>query len=425
MESALKLYGWAGIQKEWVKAIEIKSHADARKLAPFMDEHHAPLAWVNWSNPKSLRKKALPYFRHYPVGKTQKYRTLEEDFEEKKQFGESDIHFTAKTMLAQYLESLIKDGKSLEWGYRDDRISDFTITGNLMSGVEEIQLEYKYKLKLLDGKEYKFDIALLRKNITKTPFILGVIEIEKENKFGLLKCLICKSLGFPLISVDVGALKKEDITIEWAKQALRETTGNSEDGLRRNYIYIHNALYPVFTNIPVQLRLENKHQYVIFCKPIDLEKLTEYLEKYRVKLGLSRDEVHVDKPKLNRDDERSVKMFQNEGSIAGKDWQDYNSEQYIRLTLRVPSNKEGNLYLYHLVIARLLNAHFQTLVGYKYTKGITNKNPENSIWTHSELDRDTNELKKIRILQKQMSEPIQPIIDYLIKCGIFENVLKK
>lgn len=427
MKSALRLYSWEGLQKEWIDAIKIKSHSDARKLAPFMDEYKKPLSWVNWSKPRAVsNKKTKPYFRHYPEGvkSKRKYITLHEELIEKAKIAETDTHLKAKQILADYLVRLIENGQELKWAYKDERVSDFSMTGDLLSGVKQIQTEYRYKTPFFD-KEYKFDIALLGNIITKEPILLGAIEIEKENKFGLLKCLICKSLGFPLISVNIDELKLEDITDEWAKNVLSETTKNSSDGLRRNYIYLHNSLYPVYANIPDRFRNGNKHQFIISCKPEDLGKLANYLRSYQEKFNLSNEEAHIDTPKINRDNEQSVKMFKNEGSIAGKEWQEYNSDRYIRLTLKVPHMKSGDLYYFHLVVARLLNAHFQTLVGYKYSKGIVNDDIINPIWVTDVYDFEQKEYKQVRILQKQMSEPIQPIIDYLVECGIYEKVIKK
>lgn len=422
METALKLVSWLGRQKEKTYAVNIKSHSNARKLAPFLDEEGKPLTWVNWSKPKiGTNKKTKPHFRHYPVGKektSKRYVTIDEEIEDKEKISESILHRTAKEALLAYLQKLVEQKSSLKWAYKDDEISDFALTGDLLYGVESIQKEYRYKTPFLT-KEYRFDIALLGRKLGKEPIILGVIEIEKENKFGLLKCLICKSLGFPLISINIEELTIDDITQDWCEKVLRETTENSEDGLRRNYIYIHNALYPIYTNIPNNYRRENKHQYIIFSKENEFDKLIKLLEGYRDLLQIPKEQIHIDKPTLNKDNPQSLKMFENEGSIAGKEWADYNKNRYIRLTLEVPKGNNYNLYFYHLVIARLLNAHFETLVGYKYSKGVTNNDIDNLYWSFTSFNKVT------RIIQKQMSEPMQPVIDYLQECGIYEKILKK
>ena len=38
MDTAFRLVSWLGRQKEETKAIKIKSHANARKLAPFLEK---------------------------------------------------------------------------------------------------------------------------------------------------------------------------------------------------------------------------------------------------------------------------------------------------------------------------------------------------------------------------------------------------
>lgn len=423
MKTAFRLVSWLGRQKEQMEAIKIKSHANARKLAPFLDEKGNPLTWVNWSKPKiNTSKKVKPHFRHYPIGKkshSKGYVTLEEEIEEKEKIFESPVHKAAKKSLCMHLQKMVANNLPLKWAYKDENISDFVLTGDLLHGVEDIQEEYQYKIPFLT-KQYRFDIVLLGRKLGKEPIILGAIEIEKENKFGLLKCLICKSLGFPLVSINIDDLTTEDITEEWCENVLKETTHNSDDGLRRNYIYIHNSLYPIFTSIRSDLRRDNKHQYIIFSKEDSFANLIKCLEGYKDLLGIIKEQIHIDRPTLNSSNAQSIKMFDNEGSIAGREWSEYNKSKYIRLTLDVPNQNDTNLYFYHLIIARLFNAHFETLVGYKYSKGVINDDIDNPVWSIM-----STEGKEIKIIQKQMSEPIKPVIDYLQEIGIYEKVLKK
>lgn len=417
MKTAYRLYSWRGIMKDFINAKDIKSPSDARKLAPFVDKDKHPLLWVNWSKPKSnTGKKTPPYFRGYPRGRisSRKYfKTVKEEIEENVKQSESDIHKKARKLLTEYLSKLIEDNKELKWAYSDDRISDFPITGNLLSEVEAVETHYKYKTPF--GLKYEFDIALLGKKLNKERLILGVIEIEKTHNFGFLKLLISKCLGFPLISINIEGEKIEDIDETWCKNSLTETKKNSADGLRRNYIYLHNSLYPVYTDLPKKLRTDNKHQYLVFCKKDKFDRLIDILKRYRNLLDIDHTDVLIQPCTINYSDEMSIKTAANEGSIAGSDWKHFNDEKYIRITLKVPTAKSGNIYLFHLLIARLFNSHFETLVGYKYRKSIHNEDFENPIWMS-----DFNQKK---LIQKHLSEPVSYLLEHLEETGLIGKVI--
>jgi len=412
MKTAYRLYSWRGLMKDQIDAIRIKSHSDARKLGPFVTEDKLPLIWVNWSKPNSTnRKKTKPYFRHYPKGnlvKKKNYLTIEEEHKEKRDFAESDIHKLCRTSLQSFLTNLIEKGESIIWSFLDKSISNFLISGNFLSEVETVETNYKYKTPF--NIEYEFDIALLGRKMSKERIILGAIEIEKTHKFGFLKLLISKTLGFPLISVNVEDLELSDIDDNWCKKTVSETTNNSDDGLRRNYIYIHNFLYPVYTNIPDELRKDEKHQFLIFCITEQYDKLYENIKTIRKLLSFSENEILIQPFIINQNEPTSIKTSENEVSIAGSEWKNFNDKKYLRITLPVPKEKKGNIYLFHLVLARLLNAHYTSLVGYKYCKGINNHEPENPIWRPYSSET--------LIIPKNMSEPINSIIEYFNEYGI-------
>lgn len=410
MGDGIRLISWRGLMKERIRAIDIKSSSDARKVGPFVDALRKPLMWVNWSKPRiNTGKKTRPYFRHYPQGtNTQfKYRNLAEELQEKKHFAESVLHRRAKDVLADYLKGLLKTGQELEWSYADHRASDFPLTGNLLSNVVSVVTEYDYRTPF--GVKYCFDIALLGQQLKKEPMILGAIELEKENRFGVLKCMISKALGFPLLTVDLDELQLENITAEWCRSAISETKLTSEDGLRRNYVYIHNLLYPVYINVPQEIRRDTKHQFIIFVSDDKIDELVKVLKSYKMFFGFSDDKViHIARVNLNKEEKASITMIKNEGSIAGLDWEDYNRESYIRVSLDIPFEKTGNLYMFHLVMARLLNAHYETLVGYKYDRGRHNYEMDNPLWQKNQT----------RIIPKHLSEPIKPLMAHLKEFGL-------
>jgi hypothetical protein len=420
MERALRLISWYGREKEEVLARAIRSQADARKLGPFIDTAFKPACWVGWSKPrKGTGKKTPPHFRHYPQSSFSRgyFKSIAEEVEDRKRLTESSVHKTAKDKLTTYLQMMVSEKKPIRWAFNDERVSSFPLVGNLLADVESVQKEFVYKTSF--GFEYKFDIALLGRELDGEPMLLGAVELEKEHRFGMLKCLVCKALGFPMASINLESLRAEDISDEWVASALSETTASSEDGLRRNYIYIHNALYPVFLEIPYHVRgPEDLHQFVVFCKEEDFKPLEKCLTGYQKLLELIT-EVHIDRPKVNESDGKSIKMFANEGSIAGENWAEYNSKHYFRIQMKVPRKKEGPLYLFHMVLGRLLNSRFDTLTGYKYAKGIKNLDVANPFWqTYGSSG------ERLLIAPKQLSEHIKPVLDFLEKQDIVKKSTK-
>jgi hypothetical protein len=415
MKTAFRFYSWNGLMKDQIDAIRVKSHSDARKLGPFVSVDKLPLIWVNWSKPNSInRKQTKPYFRHYPKGtqvKKWNYISIEEEQKDKKVNSESEIHKLCRTSLHSYLANLINKREPINWSFLDKSVSNFLISGNFLSEVESVETNYKYKTPF--NIEYEFDIALLGRKLSKERIILGAIEIEKTHKFGFLKLLVSKTLGFPLISVNVEDLKISDIDEFWCKKAVSETTNNSDDGLRRNYIYIHNFLYPVYTDIPYGIRKDEKHQFIIFCINEQYDKLYENIRTLRKILDFPDNEILIQPFIINRNEPSSISTSENEGSIAGPEWRNFNDKKYLRITLPVPTKKKGNIYLFHLALARLLNAHYTSLVGYKYCKGVYNHEPKNPIWRPNSSET--------LIIPKNMSEPINNIIDYFKEFGIIDN----
>lgn len=199
MDSAIKLISRVGYKKERVKATEIKSHADARQHGLFIDEEDNPVYWVNWSKVKKNGKRNRPYFSSYPYGRAQSKpeMTLRADVKEHEQVSESVLHRKARTMLSNYFQERVERQEAIKWSYKDKRISEFPLIGNFLADVEEVVTHYKFKTPF--GVEYEYDVALLGPKIHKEKrIILGVVEVERTHRFGLLKLLMSKCVGFPL-----------------------------------------------------------------------------------------------------------------------------------------------------------------------------------------------------------------------------------
>jgi hypothetical protein len=408
MKNALLLYSWRGLFQEEIEATAITSRSDARKLAPFVDFNHKQLLWVNWTYLPTDKRWRKAHFRHYPKGhgKLSINRNISQEITKREKYiSESDIHKSTKETIATFLRKLLDEQKGLTWSFLDKRNSSFSLSGNLLSNVVSVETEYAITTPF--NKKYRLDIALLGEKIYNKQPVLAGIEVEFSNEFELLKCLICKAAGFPLLSVDLTDFDKNEITKKICIKRLLETTKNSGDKRRRNYVYIHNMLYPLFLDTPQELNLPETHQFIIFADDSKIEDIVDKLNILRRCLNLSKKSVLVQP--VNCTNEQMKAMLENEGSIAGHDWRDYNDKRYIRLILEKPRNKKGNLYQYHIVMSNLLNSHYQTLVGYKYRSGIHNENVDEHTWGVYQPSKK----QYVSLVPKHVSEPVLSILNAL------------
>lgn len=414
MDDALQVYSSHGILKNVIKATDIKSRADARKLGPFADtEKTKKLSWVNWGHTKKTDRWIRPYFRSYPKNVNRVHTALDDVRSEieQREFAknESFKHRAVKDSLAECLRNMLKERRSAKWAFVDERISSFPLSGDLLSDVIDIQTEFPIQTPF--GKDYRFDIALLGPKIRNNNIMLGAIEIEFNHEFEMLKCLVSKASGFPIVSLDITDIAEDDISDQLCKTLLLETTTNSVDDRRRNYIYIHDTLYPVYMDIPLQIDKKRRHQYVIFVRDGQYDQLLELLTLLRRSLGITGNEVLI-QPVPCRNEQMQI-MLRNEGSIAGHDWANYNNSRYIRVTLDKPSAKSGPVYQFHLAMARLINSHFETLVGYKYRPGYPNDDPDDPLWRAAVKDEEGGKFRRVPILPKHVSEPLGSIMAVL------------
>lgn len=408
MEEAFKVYSVdKGYVSELVKATEIKSHAHARKLAPFVDESHQMMYWVNWGAPKKNGKPKVAYFSRYPRkgGRNLKQQIGSDIDERYKASKESSKHKKAKDFIQILLISLLENKDHLPWAFFDPEISEFPMSGDFLAGAVSIETEYLIKTPF--GKDYRLDIAILGKTIFKHPVVVAGIEVEFTHKFDFVKALICKSLGFPLVSLDITDLDESLIGEAWAKGALTETTRNSVDGFRRNYIYIHRLLSTLYIDIPRDLVPESRHQYVIFTP--DLKKMIGYLLRLKGLLKLTDKQVIISPVSMKNEQLRI--QVENAGNLAGEKWRDHNDREYIQLTIDKPCNKAGNLYYFHLILAKLCNSELDCLVGYKYELGRKHSIGEPLVW--SRVRRVDGELVRYQLAPKRVSEPVLQILRHV------------
>ncbi len=99
-------------------------------------------------------------------------------------------------------------------------------------------------------------------------------------------------------------------------------------------------------------------------------------------------------------------MQNNEASLAGIHWKDFNENRYVRVILDRPISKSGPIYYFHLLMTRFINGHLNALVGYKYERGVQNDDPQNGIWQRYGRESRTRH----NILPKQVGYPIPSLI---------------
>jgi len=134
-----------GFLREDIEAISIKSREDARKLGPFCNSEKELFYWVNWGT-RTDGKKIRPYFRRY----SEKDRSiihlkkvLDDELTIVNNYKQNDIHSRTQEVLLSALNKLITEGKNIDWYFKDDRLSDFPLSGNLLSDVTHAVKEHK------------------------------------------------------------------------------------------------------------------------------------------------------------------------------------------------------------------------------------------------------------------------------------------
>jgi hypothetical protein len=412
MESALRVYSWKGFFAESVDAVGIKSRGVSRNLGPFVAPDRGQLVtWVR-SSWKDNRQVKRSHFRRLPITRLSgTHREQIESYLDDEQGlrGSSMIHHRCRDTLADALRKRL--GTPLEWFIADPELSEFPFRGDLLRGVEEIQTEYHIATPF--GKDYILDVALLGPEVGKKRIILGGIELELHHEFDHLKCLLCKCLGFPLASIDIGEFTDGDVEETNLLSVLTETTTSSDDGRRRNFFYLHPCLLPVFVDAPSSVLSDPKHQFVVFASDERFPKIVRYLKLLRDRLNLD-PSVYAVAP-VRPKGESGATMIANEGSIAGHDWRDYNSREYIRLSVPRPTREDDANYFFHLTFAQIVNAHEPALVGYKFEPRIYNFNPESSVWIKRKFSK--GQWTEHRICPKHLSDPIESILNAIASIG--------
>lgn len=274
MDSALVVFSRQGLFKQKIKAKDIPSREHARKLWPFVIGEDNPKL-VTFVSPSFNADGKLKQRSHFRILNSSRSINLKQVFKNEEELrrqaaSESIEHNTAKRLVTLELQNRLSKNKGLPWSFKDISASDFHFEGNLLLGAIEIIPEYTVHTPF--GTSFRLDIAVLGPRIRSKPIILGGIEIERSHAFEGRKALLGKSLGFPLISIDISEMSLDLITPAWATRVLSQTTASSETHRRQTYVYLHDLVYPLFAQIPHEIVKDQRHQYLIFADDATLRK---------------------------------------------------------------------------------------------------------------------------------------------------------
>ncbi len=115
------------------------------------------------------------------------------------------------------------------------------------------------------GSKFRLDVAVLGPPVQAEPMVLGGVEIELGHAFDGRKALIGKSLGFPLISIDITEMTLAELTPEWAQQVLTATTRATSKGAGRLHLSPRSAVPPLCATAGVS-RQQTAPSVSCFCR---------------------------------------------------------------------------------------------------------------------------------------------------------------
>jgi hypothetical protein len=315
MNEAIVVFSRKGLFKTGIKARDVRSREHARKLWPLVapDPGRQLLTWVSPSfEGGKLRRRS--HFRRLPAEASYdlKARFDEEEAGRWHEAQESPAHRKAKALIAAELSRRIAEGLALPWSFKDPEASDYPLEGNLLLGADQIAVEMPLKTPF--GSGFRLDIAVVGPPVQKAQVVLGGIEIEMSHAFDGRKALIRKSLGFPLISIDIADMNLDEITPEWARGALSATTRSSDQGRRQTYVYLHDLLYPLHAQLPAFLDNEQRHQFLIFADDKSLHALVRWIGLLAKTLNYANGAIAI--ALVNGKSEQSRKMLERAGSVG-------------------------------------------------------------------------------------------------------------
>lgn len=410
MDEAIVVFSRKGVFQTSIAARDVRSREHARKPWPLVSPGASRLM-VTWVSPSfengKLRRRS--HFRVLPAQHTYSPKAHFDDEEDKRwrAVQESPEHRQAKELIAAELSRRLNAGLAMPWVFKDVDASDYPLEGNLLLGADRVATEHPLETPF--GSKFRLDVAVLGLPVQTEPMVLGGVEIELGHAFDGRKALIGKSLGFPLISIDITEMALAKLTPEWAQQVLTATTRSHEQGRRQTYIYLHDLLYPLYAQLPAFLDDEQRHQFLVFAADDTLNKLARWMNLLADKLEYAKGAVAV--AVVNGKSDQSRKMLERAGQIVGPDWREFNDKRCLRLTLPRPKGTADlRAHRFHMTMARVLLSHADALVGYKYCNGIDNEHPADDVWVAHRWVADLKTHTQHRVLPKRLAEPINRLI---------------
>lgn len=410
MDEAIVVFSRKGIFKASIAARDVRSREHARKLWPLVsaDGSRQMVTWVSPSfNNGKLRRRS--HFRVLPAQHVFKPKAHFDDEEASRWrvVQESPEHRRAKELVAEELSNRLNAGLAMPWVFKDEDASDYPLQGNLLLGADQVAIEHSLETPF--GSQFRLDVAVLGPPVQAEPMVLGGVEIELGHAFDGRKALIGKSLGFPLISIDITEMTLTELTPEWAQRVLTATTRSHEQGRRQTYIYLHDLLYPLYAQLPAFLDNEQRHQFLVFADDETLNKLVRWMNLLADKLEYPKGMVAV--ALVNGKNDQARKMLERAGQVVGPDWQEFNDQKCLRLTLPRPKGPTDlQAHRFHMTMARVLLSHTDALVGYKYCNGVDNNHPEDDVWVAKRWIADEKRFSEHRVLPKRLAEPVNRLI---------------
>lgn len=410
MDEAIVVFSRKGIFQTMIAARDVRSREHARKLWPLVSPG-ASRQMVTWVSPSfengKLRRRS--HFRMLPAQNTFNPKAHFDDEEARRwrAVQESPEHRQAKELVAAELSRRLNAGLAMPWAFKDMDASDYPLEGNLLLGSDRVATEHPLETPF--GSKFRLDVAVLGPPVQAEPMVLGGVEIELGHASDGRKALIGKSLGFPLISIDITEMTLDELTPEWAQRVLTATTRSHEQGRRQTYIYLHDLLYPLYAQLPAFLDDEQRHQFLVFADDETLNKLVRWMNLLAEKLEYPKGTVAV--ALVNGKNEQSRKMLERAGQVVGPDWSEFNSQRCLRLTVPRPKGPADlQAHRFHMTMARILLSHTDALVGYKYCNGVDNNHPEEDVWVAHRWIADLKTHTQHRVLPKRLAEPINRLI---------------
>jgi len=410
MDEAVIVFSRKGLFQTRIRARDVRSREHARKLWPLVspDALKQLVTWVSpiFENGK-LRRRS--HFRQLPADHAYNPKAHFDDEEGRRQRAvqESPEHRRAKDLIAAELARRLTAGLAMPWSFKDVDASDYPLEGNLLLGAEGVVTEHPLETPF--GSQFRLDVAVLGPPVQTEPMVLGGVEVELGHAFEGRKALIGKSLGFPLISIDITEMTLAEITPAWAQHVLTATTRSHEQGRRQTYIYLHDLLYPLYAQLPLFLDSEQRHQFLIFADDETLKKLVRWMNVLADKLGYPKGAVAT--AVVSGKNEQSRKMLERAGQVVGSDWKEFNDQRCLRLTLPRPKGPTDlRAHRFHMTMARLLLSHTEALVGYKYCNGVDNENPKEDVWIAHRWIAQSGTFTEHRVLPKRLAEPINRML---------------